>query len=359
MMADVMTPRRLPAARLLDGPLRRTLDDCGRPSSPVAVIDLTDIAATPGSETLERLMSAAAQSTVILIGCCDPEQVVALGPLLTSLCLTLVTGAPDASAPPTCIATPNVVTAADALVTTIDHAPVAATVLAGLLSRTTSTSVPEGLVAESAAYSMLLASAEFANWRAHNPARPDPGPTGPAALLARDGTDLTITLDRPERHNAFSRWVRDAVCEGLDLALADPTISRVTLRGAGPSFCSGGDLDEFGSQTDVAAAHQIRLERSVGLRMHRLAARTVADVHGACIGAGIELAGFADDVRAAPGTWFALPELSMGLIPGAGGTVSLPRRIGRWRAAWLAMSGARLDLDTALDWGLVDQRADT
>jgi hypothetical protein len=358
MMADVMTPRRLPAARLLDGPVRRTLDGCGRPSAPVAVVDLTDVGTTPSSETVERLATAAARSTVILVGWCEPEQAVALKPLLESLCLTLVADVPGVSSPLTCIATSDPTSAAEALVKSIESAPVAATVLADLLSGTTSMSVPEGLVAESAAYSMLLAAAEFASWRARNPARRDPGPTEPAALLARDGADLTITLNRPERHNAFSRWVRDAVCEGLDLPLADPTITEVTLRGAGASFCSGGDLDEFGSQPDVAAAHQIRLERSVGLRLHRLSATTVAVLHGACIGAGIELAAFADVVRADSGTWFALPELSMGLIPGAGGTVSLPRRIGRWRTAWLALSGARLDLGTALAWGLVDRRGD-
>jgi enoyl-CoA hydratase/carnithine racemase len=53
--------------------------------------------------------------------------------------------------------------------------------------------------------------------------------------------------------------------------------------------------------------------------------------------------------------WFELPEVGMGLVPGAGGTVSLPRRIGRQRTAWLALSGARLDADTALAWGLVDE----
>jgi enoyl-CoA hydratase/carnithine racemase len=84
----------------------------------------------------------------------------------------------------------------------------------------------------------------------------------------------------------------------------------------------------------------------------------VVELHGACIGAGIELPAFAGEVKAHGGTWFQLPELAMGLIPGAGGTVSLPRRIGRWRTAWMALSGSRLELDTALEWGLVDGRVD-
>ena len=59
-------------------------------------------------------------------------------------------------------------------------------------------------------------------------------------------------------------------------------------------------------------------------------------------------------MSAAPGAFFQLPELGMGLVPGAGGTVSLPRRIGRQRTAWLALSGERIDAETALAWGLVD-----
>jgi enoyl-CoA hydratase/carnithine racemase len=82
-----------------------------------------------------------------------------------------------------------------------------------------------------------------------------------------------------------------------------------------------------------------------------------ARVHGACIGAGAELPAFVGRVVAAEGTFFQLPELSMGLVPGAGGTASLPRRIGRQRTAWMALSGERVDVETALRWGLVDEIA--
>ena len=89
----------------------------------------------------------------------------------------------------------------------------------------------------------------------------------------------------------------------------------------------------------------------------RIARRVRAELHGACVGAGIELPAFASRVVAREDAFFQLPELSMGLIPGAGGTVSLPRRIGRQRTAWLALTGARLEAATALDWGLVDELA--
>ncbi len=76
--------------------------------------------------------------------------------------------------------------------------------------------------------------------------------------------------------------------------------------------------------------------------------------HGACIGAGVEVAAAAAHLTARPGAFFRLPEVSMGLIPGAGGTASVPRRIGRQRACYMAISGVDIDLDTALAWGLVD-----
>ncbi|HEX6656442.1 MAG TPA: enoyl-CoA hydratase/isomerase family protein, partial [Ilumatobacter sp.] len=86
-----------------------------------------------------------------------------------------------------------------------------------------------------------------------------------------------------------------------------------------------------------------------------LADRVVVHLHGACFGSGIELPAFVTRVIAAPDVRVALPELALGLIPGAGGTVSLPRRIGRHRTAQLALTGETIDAATALDWGLVDQ----
>jgi enoyl-CoA hydratase/carnithine racemase len=85
-----------------------------------------------------------------------------------------------------------------------------------------------------------------------------------------------------------------------------------------------------------------------------LAERAEVMVHGPCVGAGVELPAFAGTVTAARGTTFTLPEVAMGLIPGAGGTVSIPRRVGRWRALYLALTGSTIDAATALSWGLID-----
>jgi enoyl-CoA hydratase/carnithine racemase len=78
-------------------------------------------------------------------------------------------------------------------------------------------------------------------------------------------------------------------------------------------------------------------------------------VHGQVLGSGLEMAAFCGWVQAHPDAVLGLPELSLGLIPGAGGTVSITRRIGRWRTAYLVLSGKRIDAATALRWGLVDE----
>jgi enoyl-CoA hydratase/carnithine racemase len=148
--------------------------------------------------------------------------------------------------------------------------------------------------------------------------------------------------------------VRDALVEALGLAAADPTIEVVELSGAGPSFSSGGDLEEFGTVGDPALAHAVRLTRHPARWMHASADRIVVRAHGAVLGAGIELASFAGRVVATPDAFFGLPEVAMGLVPGAGGTVGIPRRIGRARTAWMTVTGARLNAMTARAWGLID-----
>ncbi|HEV3351299.1 MAG TPA: enoyl-CoA hydratase/isomerase family protein [Acidimicrobiales bacterium] len=242
---------------------------------------------------------------------------------------------------------------------TVEQWPVASVALAMLLRAADRRSIADGLVAESAVYSVLQSGAEFSQWRATRPVRARSEEEGPAVRMERDGDRLLVTLSRPEVHNAFSARMRDELVDALAVAQSDASIAHVVLAGDGPSFCSGGDLDEFGSRPDPATAHVIRLERSPARSMATVGPRVEAHLHGACMGAGIELAAFARRVLATSDAAIALPEVTLGLIPGAGGTVSLPRRIGRHRTALLALSGKTVDAATALDWGLVDEvRAD-
>jgi enoyl-CoA hydratase/carnithine racemase len=241
----------------------------------------------------------------------------------------------------------------DAVVATVAASPLAAGALAVLLRGSAGRSLDAGLTAESAVYSALQAGPEFAAWRAARPRRAR-RPEGDPVSVARDGAVVTVTLDRPHVRNALDTAMRDQLVEAFSLVAVDPSIAGVHLRGVGPDFCAGGDLDEFGSFPDPATAHLVRLQQSVGRAIAAVADRVTAHLHGACVGSGIELPAFAGRVVAAPSARISLPEVALGLVPGAGGTVAIPRRIGRHRTARLALAGEVLDAATAHRWGLVD-----
>jgi enoyl-CoA hydratase/carnithine racemase len=238
----------------------------------------------------------------------------------------------------------------------VQRHPQAAATLVQLLRLGRHADVTDALVAESLAYATLQSGEDHLRWlRAREGAPASREALGePAVHLERVGDELRVRFCRPEVHNAFGAASRDALVEALQLAAADDTVRRVHLSGDGRSFCSGGDLREFGSVPDPATAHLVRSTRSPGRLIHELRDRVVVELHGACIGAGIELAAFAGEVVAHDGTRIQLPELDMGLVPGAGGTVSLPRRIGRRRTAWLCLSGQVVGAHRARRWGLVD-----
>ena len=234
--------------------------------------------------------------------------------------------------------------------------PLSSLALVQLLRHNAQVDVHLGLMAESWVYSVLQSGPEFDRWLAgRGPSSDSTVSEEPAVLASRSGSALRLCFNRPARHNAFGVALRDGLTEGLQLALSDEEIREVVLCGLGPSFCSGGDLAEFGTLPDPSTAHAVRSTRNVGRLLNELGSRGRAEVHGACIGAGAELPAFLPRVIAHEEAFFELPEIALGLVPGAGGTVSLTRRIGRQRTAWLALSGERIDAETALAWGLVDE----
>jgi hypothetical protein len=245
--------------------------------------------------------------------------------------------------------------AVEVLTTAAAAAPNAAGVLAQVLRVTPSLPVDAALLVESVAYSLLLGGPEFRAWLARREPPKAGRVEGDVVVVRRSGRVLTLTLDRPHVHNAYDAAMRDALVGGLGVALVDGSVDHVVLDANGPSFCSGGDLGEFGAADDLVRAHATRTSRSVAALLHQLRDRVEVRVHGACVGAGVELPAFAGRVVAAPDATFRLPEVGMGALPGAGGTVSLPLRIGPARTLLLALSGITLGVGDARRWGLVDE----
>ena len=147
--------------------------------------------------------------------------------------------------------------------------------------------------------------------------------------------------------------MKDALCGALDAANSG-NYGRLIIKANGPSFSAGGDLSEFGQVTDANDAHLSRTTRFAAMKLASFANHSEAHLHGACIGAGIEIPSFAGHLVADEESFFLLPEIGMGLVPGAGGTVGITRRIGRQRTAYMAISGERISAPLAQQWGLID-----
>ena len=230
-----------------------------------------------------------------------------------------------------------------------------ALVLAHLLRQKAYQNVSQGLVLESLSYGMLQSGSQFKAWLNQRGDIARALDEKPVVLASRSDESLEIYLNRPERSNAYSSDMRDQLFDFLQIARFDEAVTKVKLYGLGKSFCSGGDLAEFGSVDFPPDGHIIRMHRSPALSSHSIADKLEVYLHGVCAGAGIEIPAFASRVFGNESVEIFLPEISMGLIPGAGGTVSLPRRIGPQKTAYLAMSGKTLSLSDALAWGLIDE----
>lgn len=346
--------RTITAAELADGAAETSILGTDAPlSEPVLIVDLdgADAAVAAAATTRVPMLDK------LVIGRCVGPVPAGFASLTAALDLTYATG-PD-PADRAVVGADDIDTALAEFVEHVARCPQAALVAGQVVRISETLPVPEAIDIESFAYSTLQGGVEFQDWleQRRHLGRPLPPPSADPVLIDRDGDVLHITLNRPDRRNAYGTVLRDALVDALRLPLLDDTIAKIVLTGAGPSFCAGGDLDEFGHAPDTATAHLIRTRGGAGRLVARLADRMEVRLHGHCVGAGIEIPAFAGSVIATPDTVFRLPEVTMGLLPGAGGTVSLPRRIGRWRALHLFVTGTALEARRALEWGLIDEIA--
>jgi enoyl-CoA hydratase/carnithine racemase len=175
-------------------------------------------------------------------------------------------------------------------------------------------------------------------------------------VLERRGTAAILTLSRPERMNALSRDMLLALGRlGRELT-ADPSVRAIVLTGSGDkAFCAGADLKERRDYTDDDVRTQVGLYRTELAALDLSPKPVVAALNGVAFGGGLELALICDLRVAAPGALIALPETTLGIIPGAGGTQRLPRIVGEARAKEMILLGRRLTAAEALSWGLVNR----
>jgi enoyl-CoA hydratase len=170
---------------------------------------------------------------------------------------------------------------------------------------------------------------------------------------AKHGAIALVTLDRPQRLNAYDVAMRDDLFAVLGAADEDPDVRALVLAGAGRAFSTGGDLDEFGSAPSPVVARAARFQRDVWGRLLALRAATVAAVHGWAVGGGMEMALLCDVRIAASDARFALPETGIGMIPGVAGTQTLARAVGLARALDLTLGGRVVTARAAARIGLV------
>jgi len=174
--------------------------------------------------------------------------------------------------------------------------------------------------------------------------------------LTVGGNVATIRLNRPDRHNALGSRTVDELAEALDAIEGSREARAVILTGAGEkAFCSGVDLKERAAMdADERWAHN-RALNAFARRLARLQLPTIAALNGLAFGGGLEITLACDFRIAVEGATFSLPEVGIGIVPGAGGTQRLPRLIGPTRAKEMILTGRRIDAETALDMGLVSR----
>ena len=174
-------------------------------------------------------------------------------------------------------------------------------------------------------------------------------------LTLADGV-ATLTVNRPDKLNALNETVIRELGEATETLAADPGVRGVILTGAGSkAFVAGADITELATQTPLEGKHRSLAGQAVFRRFEAMRKPVIAAVNGFCLGGGCELA-MACHLRIASSTArFGQPEVKLGIGPGYGGTVRLPRLVGRGRALELLLSADMISAEEAWRIGLVNR----
>ena len=173
-------------------------------------------------------------------------------------------------------------------------------------------------------------------------------------LFSKEGPVAELVLNRPKVINAYNIQMRDGLFQALQAVRDDPQIRVAILRGAGDrGFCAGADLTEFGTAPSQVVARDVRWERDVWGLFLAIKKPLIAAVHGHVIGSGVEMACLCDIRIASEDAVFSMPETSLGMLPAAGGSQTLPRVIGNGRAMDVLLSGRTVPAPEAKSMGLV------
>jgi enoyl-CoA hydratase/carnithine racemase len=179
---------------------------------------------------------------------------------------------------------------------------------------------------------------------------------GPFVLAEREGDVVWLTLNRPERLNAVHLAMRDELWMHLGLLRDDPTVRVAVLRGAGDrAFSAGADITEFGTAPSYIDAREARTARDLWGVMSSLQIPLVAAIHGYAYGAGLEMSLYCDIRVAAEDARFALPEVTLGYIPSAGGSQTIGRHVPLGEALRMATSGVPLSAQRAYELGMIHE----
>jgi len=166
-----------------------------------------------------------------------------------------------------------------------------------------------------------------------------------------------VFLDRPGKANALDSAGLEKLKTDFEKLQSDASVRVVVLAGRGKTFCGGADVHELKALTAATAGAFVEKIHNVCTAIRELPVPVVARLHGAVIGAGLEIAAACDLRVAAEGTKFAMPEVRLG-IPSVVEAALLPRLMGSGRAAWLVLTGEAIDARRALEWGLIEEIGD-